>query len=79
MVDFPIGELLGVSLCLIWLERHLYAEGFTCPRPPLSGLRGLLHIVDGHGLRKDAATTGHAGAVAAWNRQGRADGPPGAS
>jgi transposase-like protein len=32
MIDFPIGELLDESICLIWLERHLHAEGFTCPR-----------------------------------------------
>ena len=32
MIDFPIGELLDESLCLLWLERHLHAEGFTCPR-----------------------------------------------
>ena len=32
MIDFPIGELLDDSICLIWLERHLHAEGFTCPR-----------------------------------------------
>jgi len=32
MIDFPIGELLDESICLLWLERHLHAEGFTCPR-----------------------------------------------
>ena len=32
MIDFPIGELLDDSICLIWLERPLHAEGFTCPR-----------------------------------------------
>jgi transposase-like protein len=32
MIDIPIGELLDDSSCLIWLERHLHAEGFTCPR-----------------------------------------------
>src|SRR5688572_16855184 len=31
MIDFPIGELLDASICLIWLERHLHAEGLTCP------------------------------------------------
>jgi hypothetical protein len=31
MIDFPIGELLDDSICLIWLERHLHAEGLTCP------------------------------------------------
>jgi len=31
MIDFPIGELLDESICLIWLERHLQAEGLTCP------------------------------------------------
>jgi hypothetical protein len=49
----------------------------TFPRLPLSGLRWLLHVVDGYGLRNDSATTGHAGAAAARDRQGRADGPPG--
>ena len=32
MTDFPIGELLDDRICLIWLERHLYADGFKCPR-----------------------------------------------
>jgi transposase-like protein len=32
MIDFPRGELLDDSICLIWLERHLHAAGFTCPR-----------------------------------------------
>jgi transposase-like protein len=32
MIDFPIGELLDDRIGLIWLERHLHAEGFTCPR-----------------------------------------------
>jgi transposase-like protein len=32
MIDFPIGEPLDDRICLIWLERHLHAEGFTCPR-----------------------------------------------
>jgi hypothetical protein len=31
MIDFPIGARLDDSICLIWLERHLHAEGFTCP------------------------------------------------
>jgi transposase-like protein len=31
MIDFPIAELLDDSSCLIWLERHLHPEGFTCP------------------------------------------------
>ena len=31
MIDFPIGELLDESICLIWLERHLHAAGFKCP------------------------------------------------
>src|SRR5262245_39672735 len=31
MIDFPIGELLADRICLLWLERHLHAEGFTCP------------------------------------------------
>jgi transposase-like protein len=32
MIDFRIGELLDDSICLIWLERHLHAERFTCSR-----------------------------------------------
>jgi hypothetical protein len=32
MIDVPIGELLDDRICLIWLERHLHAEGLTCPR-----------------------------------------------
>jgi hypothetical protein len=32
MIDFPIAELLDDSICLLWLERHLHAEGFKCPR-----------------------------------------------
>ncbi len=32
MIDFPIGERLDGSICLLWLERHLHAVGFTCPR-----------------------------------------------
>src|SRR5918999_3471837 len=31
MLDFPIGELLDDSICLLWLERHLHRAGFTCP------------------------------------------------
>ncbi len=31
MIDFPIGELLDDSICLLWLERHLHPGGFTCP------------------------------------------------
>jgi transposase-like protein len=31
MIDFSIDDLLDDSTCLIWLERHLHAEGFTCP------------------------------------------------
>jgi transposase-like protein len=31
MIDFPIAELLDDSICLIWLERHLHPDGFTCP------------------------------------------------
>ena len=30
MIDFPIAELLDDSICLIWLERHLYPAGLTC-------------------------------------------------
>jgi hypothetical protein len=56
------------------------ATPVPCPRTfpglPLSGLRWLLHAVDGDGLREDAATTGHPSAAAAWDHQGRADGPP---
>jgi transposase-like protein len=32
MIDFPIAELLDDSICLLWLERYLHAEGFTCPQ-----------------------------------------------
>jgi transposase-like protein len=32
LVDFPIGELLDDRIGLIWLERHLHAERFNCPR-----------------------------------------------
>jgi hypothetical protein len=45
--------------------------------PTAVGLAMALHVVDGYGLRNDSATTGHAGAAAARDRQGRADGPPG--
>jgi transposase-like protein len=31
MIDFPITELLDDSSCLIWLERHLHPDGFSCP------------------------------------------------
>ena len=31
MIDFPITELLDVSICQIWLERHLHPDGFVCP------------------------------------------------
>jgi hypothetical protein len=31
MIDFPIGELLDDSICLLWLERHLHPDGLTCP------------------------------------------------
>ena len=31
MIDFPIGDLRDDSICLIWLERPLHAEGVTCP------------------------------------------------
>jgi transposase-like protein len=31
MIDFLITELLDDSICLIWLERHLHPDGFTCP------------------------------------------------
>lgn len=31
MIDFPIADLFDDSLCLLWLERHLHPDGFTCP------------------------------------------------
>jgi transposase-like protein len=31
MLDFPIGELLDESICILWLERHLHPSGLTCP------------------------------------------------
>jgi transposase-like protein len=31
MIDFPITDLLDTSICMIWLERHLHPDGFTCP------------------------------------------------
>lgn len=31
LIDFPITELLDVSICQIWLERHLHPDGFVCP------------------------------------------------
>ena len=31
MIDFPITELLDDSLCLIWLQRHLYLIGLHRP------------------------------------------------
>jgi transposase-like protein len=30
MIDFPIAEWLDDRSCLIWLERHLHPDGFTC-------------------------------------------------
>jgi hypothetical protein len=32
MIDFPIGELMDESICMLWLERHLHVSGLTCPR-----------------------------------------------
>jgi transposase-like protein len=32
MIDFSIAELLDDSICLLWLERSLHAEGFNCPQ-----------------------------------------------
>ena len=32
MIDFPIAELLDDSICLLWLERYLHAEGVKCPQ-----------------------------------------------
>jgi transposase-like protein len=31
MIDFPIADLFDDSLCLLWLERHLHPQGFSCP------------------------------------------------
>ncbi len=31
MIDFPIGELMDESICMLWLERHLHPSGLTCP------------------------------------------------
>jgi hypothetical protein len=30
MIDFPIGELLDDSICILWLERHLHPSGLMC-------------------------------------------------
>jgi transposase-like protein len=46
MIDFPIGARLDDSICLIWLERHLHAEGFTCPR--CGGTERRLFRAQGH-------------------------------
>jgi transposase-like protein len=32
MIDFPVTELFDDSLCLLWLSRHLHADGFVCPQ-----------------------------------------------
>ena len=32
MIDFPIGELMDESICILWLERQLHPSGLTCPR-----------------------------------------------
>ena len=32
MIDFPITDLFDDSLCLTWLERHLYPDDFVCPQ-----------------------------------------------
>jgi transposase-like protein len=32
MIDFPIGELMDESICILWLERHLHPSGLTRPR-----------------------------------------------
>jgi hypothetical protein len=95
MMDFPIGELLDDSICLIWLERHLHADGFTCHRCGRTARR--LFRAQGHFpayrcracnrydtrltgtvFEKARQTTGHPGAAAARDGQGRADGPLGA-
>jgi transposase-like protein len=31
MIDFPIGELMDDSICILWLERHLHPSGLMCP------------------------------------------------
>jgi transposase-like protein len=31
MIDFPLTDLLDDSICMLWLERHLHPDGFTCP------------------------------------------------
>jgi transposase-like protein len=31
MIDFPIGERMDDSICILWLERHLHPSGRTCP------------------------------------------------
>jgi hypothetical protein len=46
MIDFPIGELLADSICLIWLERHLPAAGCTCAR--CGGTERRLFRAQGH-------------------------------
>jgi transposase-like protein len=46
MIDVPIGELLDDSICLIWIERHLHAGGFTCPR--CGGTERRLFRAQGH-------------------------------
>jgi hypothetical protein len=33
MIDFPIPALLDDSICIIWLERHLYPDRRQCPLP----------------------------------------------
>ena len=32
MIDFPIGELMDESICILGLERQLHPSGLTCPR-----------------------------------------------
>jgi transposase-like protein len=32
MIDFPIDDLLGDEVCLVWLEKQLHPEGLHCPR-----------------------------------------------
>jgi transposase-like protein len=46
MIDFPIAELLGDSICLLWLERHLHPDGFACPHCHRSERRLFRHQGD---------------------------------
>jgi hypothetical protein len=87
-------ELLDDSASLLWRERHLHPDGLHCPRCRSAARRlfraqdhfpayrcraceGCYTLLTGT-VFKNTATTGHSGATAAWGRQGRADGAPGA-